>query len=60
MKFVNRPDVGVVIPVNAQKCGSTLLGDPRIDRVPADSVKTAVCMQTSEFDGLRARTLEAQ
>jgi hypothetical protein len=58
--FINRPDLGVVIPVNVQKDGSILLGDPPVDRVPADSVKRAVCGQTIEFDGLPQRTLLCQ
>ena len=58
--IIPRPDMGIIIPVNVQPDGSILLGDPPVDKVPAQSVKDAVCGRTIEFEGLRDRTLVCQ
>ena len=58
--IIPRPDMGVIIPVNVQPDGSILLGDPAVDKVPARSVKNAVCGRSIEFEGLPERTLVCQ
>ena len=58
--IVPRPDMGIIIPVNVQPDGSILLGDPAVDKVPAQSVKNAVCGRTIEFEGLPDRVLVCQ
>tara|TARA_B100001939_G_scaffold256844_1_gene223773 strand:+ start:460 stop:789 length:330 start_codon:yes stop_codon:yes gene_type:complete len=58
--IVPRPDMGIIIPVNVQPDGSILLGDPPVDKVPAQSVKDAVCGRTIEFEGLPDRVLMCQ
>ena len=58
--IVPRPDMGIIIPVNVQPDGSILLGDPPVDKVPAQSVKNAVCGRTIEFEGLPDRVLMCQ
>jgi len=58
--IVPRPDMGIIIPVNVQPDGSILLGDPPVDKVPAQSVKDAVCGRTIEFEGLPDRVLVCQ
>ena len=60
MGVIPRPDMGIIIPVNVQPDGSILLGNPAVDKVPAQSVKDAVCGRTIEFEGLRDRTLVCQ
>ena len=60
MGIIPRPDMGIIIPVSVQPDGSILLGDPAVDKVPAQSVKDAVCGRTIEFEGLRDRTLVCQ
>ena len=60
MGIIPRPDLGIIIPVNVQPDGSILLGDPAVDKVPAQSVKDAVCGRTIEFEGLRDRVLVCQ
>ena len=57
MGIIPRPDMGIIIPVNVQPDGSILLGDPAVDKVPAQSVKNAVCARTIEFEGLPDRVL---
>ena len=52
--------MGIIIPVNVQPDGSILLGDPAVDKVPAQSVKDAVCGRTIEFEGLPDRVLVCQ
>ena len=58
MGIIPRPDMGIIIPVNVQPDGAILLGDPPVDKVPAQSVKTAVCGRTIEFEGLPDRVLQ--
>ena len=58
--IIPRPDMGIVIPVNVQPDGAILLGDPAVDKVPAQSVKNAVCGRTIEFEGLSDRVLVCQ
>jgi hypothetical protein len=58
--IIPRPDMGIIIPVNVQPDGSILLGDPPVDKVPAQSVKNAVCGRTIEFEGLPDRVLMCQ
>ena len=58
--IIPRPDMGIIIPVNVQPDGSILLGDPPVDKVPAQSVKNAVCGRTIEFEGLADRALVCQ
>ncbi|MCH1611283.1 MAG: hypothetical protein L7S53_08255 [Luminiphilus sp.] len=60
MGIIPRPDMGIIIPVNVQPDGSILLGDPAVDKVPAQSVKNAVCGRTIEFKGLPDRVLVCQ
>jgi len=60
MGIIPRPDMGIIIPVNVQPDGSILLGNPAVDKVPAQSVKNAVCGQTIEFEGLPDRVLMCQ
>ena len=60
MGIIPRPDMGIIIPVNVQPDGSILLGDPAVDKVPAQSVKNAVCGRTIEFEGLPDRVLVCQ
>ena len=55
--IIPRPDMGIIIPVNVQPDGSILLGDPPVDKVPAQSVKNAVCGRAIEFEGLPDRVL---
>ena len=58
--IISRPDMGIIIPVNVQPDGSILLGDPPVDKVPAQSVKNAVCGRAIEFEGLPDRVLVCQ
>ena len=58
--IIPRPDMGIIIPINVQPDGSILLGDPPVDKVPAQSVKNAVCGRTIEFEGLPDRVLMCQ
>ena len=60
MGIIPRPDMGIIIPVNVQPDGSILLGNPAVDKVPAQSVKDAVCGRTIEFEGLPDRVLVCQ
>ena len=60
MGFIPRPDMGIIIPVNVQPDGAILLGDPAVDKVPAQSVKNAVCGRTVEFVDLPDRALVCQ
>ena len=60
MGFIPRPDMGIIIPVNVQPDGAILLGDPAVDKVPARSIKNAVCGRTIEFEGLPDRVLMCQ
>jgi len=60
MGIIPRPDMGILVPVNVQPDGSILLGDPPVDKVPAQSVKNAVCGRTIEFEGLPDRVLVCQ
>ena len=60
MGIIPRPDMGIIIPVNVQPDGSILLGNPAVDKVPAQSVKNAVCGRTIEFEGLPDRVLMCQ
>ena len=60
MGIIPRPDMGIIIPVNVQPDGSILLGDPPVDKVPAQSVKNAVCGRTIEFEGLPDRVVVCQ
>ena len=60
MGIIPRPDMGIIIPVNVQPDGSILLGDPPVDKVPAQSVKNAVCGRAIEFEGLPDRVLVCQ
>lgn len=60
MGIIPRPDMGIIIPVSVQPDGSILLGDPAVDKVPAQSVKNAVCGRTIEFEGLPDRVLVCQ
>lgn len=60
MGIIPRPDMSIIIPVNVQPDGSILLGDPAVDKVPAQSVKNAVCGRTIEFEGLPDRVLVCQ
>ena len=60
MGIIPRPDMGIIIPVNVQPDGAILLGDPAVDKVPAQSVKNAVCGRTIEFVDLPDRVLVCQ
>ena len=60
MGIIPRPDMGIIIPVNVQPDGAILLGDPAVDKVPARSVKNAVCGRTIEFVDLPDRVLVCQ
>ena len=60
MGIIPRPDMGIIIPVNVQPDGAILLGDPAVDKVPAESVKNAVCGRTIEFEDLPDRVLVCQ
>ena len=60
MGIIPRPDMGIIIPVSVQPDGSILLGDPAVDRVPAQSLKNAVCGRNIEFEGLPGRVLVCQ
>jgi hypothetical protein len=57
MGEIRRPDMGIIIPVSVGADGSLLLGNPPVDKVPSQRVKTAVCGQTIYFDGLPEREL---
>ena len=60
MGIIPRPDMGIIIPVNVQPDGAILLGDAAVDKVPARSVKNAVCGRTIEFVDLPGRVLVCQ
>ncbi len=60
MGIIPQAGMGIIIPVNVQPDGAILLGDPAVDKVPAQSVKNAVCGRTIEFEGLSDRVLVCQ